>query len=59
MIIGLESAFAELTGNIDKAMRDHLEILMIFRKAFLINRLLIRWSITHDPYKYSSAGYGS
>ena len=40
MIIGLASAFAELIGNIDKAIRDHLEILMILRKAFLINILL-------------------
>ena len=40
VIIGLASAFAELIGNIDKAIRDHLEILMIFRKAFFINILL-------------------
>jgi hypothetical protein len=40
VIIGLASAFAELIGNIDKAIRNHLEILMILRKAFFINTLL-------------------
>lgn len=34
------SACAVEIGNIDKAIRDHLEILMILRKAFLINILL-------------------
>jgi len=34
------SALAELTGNIDKTIRDHLEILMILPNSFFINRLL-------------------
>lgn len=34
------SALAELTGNIDKTIRDHFEILMILPNSFFINTLL-------------------
>ncbi len=33
------SALAELTGNIDKTIRDHFRILMILPRRFLINTL--------------------
>lgn len=34
------SALAELTGNIDKTIKDHFETLMILLNSFWINRLL-------------------
>lgn len=43
-----------LTGNIDKTIRDHLEILMILPNSFFINRLLHnKRLVDHNPYIYS------